>query len=452
VTEYAKSKWGYRHIILATVWMLYIVNFLDRMSVLTFLPYIQKDLHLSVVQTGWLASIFFFGYACAQFIAGTLADRIGPKKTMTIAIWIFTIVTGLTGFVRTFWQFFVLRLGLALGEGQHLAPAMRMVANWFPRDEKARATGFFSTSWTVAYIVTPIFATQLSAIFFHGAWRPIFFLLCIPGSIGIFCLMKFAHDSPKVMQERGKVSKEEYELITSSTQTTITTSVEEKRYSSKLFLTDAPFYLYSLGMFLYMMINWGLNVWLTTFLVRQHGFNIKAMGFIAAMPFVAAIVANIVGGAAADSKFFRGRARFVTVLSFLFVIPTFLMIGHAAKGQTTLLLAGLLLEGFFFNMPYAVVYSFPAMRYPKEVVGRVIGYSNGFAQFGAFISPLISSYLVIERADKSYYFGNVFIFWTILAVAAMVAFALSKEKPVENASEFELKPVAKLQTVTASAR
>ena len=70
VTEYAKSKWGYRHVILVTVWMLYMFNFLDRMSVLTFLPYIQKDLQLSVVQTGWLASIFFFGYACAQFIAG----------------------------------------------------------------------------------------------------------------------------------------------------------------------------------------------------------------------------------------------------------------------------------------------------------------------------------------------------------------------------------------------
>lgn len=439
MTENGSSKWGHRHIILAVVWMLYIVNFLDRMSVLTFLPYIQKDLRLTVVQTGWLASIFFFGYACAQFIAGTLADRIGPKKTMTIAIWIFTIVTGLTGFVRSFWQFFALRLGLALGEGQHLAPAMRMVANWFPRQEKARATGFFSTSWTVAYIITPIFATQLSAIFFHGAWRPIFFLLCIPGTIGIICLWKFADDSPKVMFERGKISKAEYELIDSSTQTSgsvtqTTPSVAEKKYSSRLFLTDVPFYLYSLGMFLYMMINWGLNVWLTTFLVRQHGFNIKAMGFIAAMPFVAAIVANLVGGALADSKLFRGRARFLTSICFLAVIPAFLMIGHAAKGQTSLLLIGLLLEGFFFNMPYAVVYSFPSMRYPKEVVGRVIGYSNGFAQFGAFFSPLVSSYLVIVRPDKSYYFGNVFLFWTGLAVIAIFAFAFSKEKPMENTS------------------
>lgn len=438
-------KWGYRHVILVTVWALYVINFLDRMCVLTFLPYIQKDLHLTVVQSGWLASIFFFGYACAQFISGPLADRIGPRKTMTFAIWVFTVVTGLTGFVRSFWQFFVLRLGLALGEGQHFAPALRMVANWFPREEKARATGFFSTSWTVAYVVSPILATQLAATFFGGAWRPVFFLLSIPGAVGIFCLYKFAHDSPKVMFEKGKVSKEEYELITASVPTG--KSGAEKRYSSKLFLTDAYFYLYSVGMFFYMMINWGLNVWLTTFLVRQHGFSIKTMGFYASMPFVAAYVANLIGGWVADK--FIGKARFLTALCFLAVVPSFLLIGHAAKGQTGLLLLGLGLQGFFFNMPYAVVYSFPALRYPKEVVGRIIGFSNGFAQFGGFLSPVVAGYLVVERVDKSYYFGNVFLFWSILAVGAVLAFGLSKESPIEDVSKYELEEIPQVQTAIA---
>ena len=49
MTEYAKTKWGYRHVILIVIWMLYIINYFDRMSVLTFLPYIQKDLNLTIV-------------------------------------------------------------------------------------------------------------------------------------------------------------------------------------------------------------------------------------------------------------------------------------------------------------------------------------------------------------------------------------------------------------------
>ena len=156
------------------------------------------------------------------------------------------------------------------------------------------ATGFFSTSWTIAYVITPIVATQLAANFFHNAWRPVFFVLCIPGAVGIFCLWKFANDSPKAMLDKGKMSQAEYDLITTSVETGAKET--ESRYSSKVFLTDVSFYLYSGGNFLYMMMNWGLNVWLTTFLVRQHGFNIKVMAFYAAMPFVTAYVANLIGG------------------------------------------------------------------------------------------------------------------------------------------------------------
>ena len=127
-----KKIWGYRWFILFLVWFLYLINYFDRISVLTFLPFIQKDLNLSAVEIGWLGSIFFFGYAFAQFSAGFLADKMGPKKTMNIAIWAFTLVTFVTGFVRSFWQFIFLRLALALGEGHHYVPAVRAIANWFP--------------------------------------------------------------------------------------------------------------------------------------------------------------------------------------------------------------------------------------------------------------------------------------------------------------------------------
>ena len=90
------KKWGYRWTILFVVWLLYIINYFDRISVLVFLPYIQKDLNLTASEVGWLGSIFFFGYAVAQLSSGYLSDKIGPKKTMGIAIWIFTAVTFVT--------------------------------------------------------------------------------------------------------------------------------------------------------------------------------------------------------------------------------------------------------------------------------------------------------------------------------------------------------------------
>ena len=111
----SKRGLGYRHLILLMVWLLYLINYMDRTSVLTFLPYIGKDLHLSAAQLGWLGSIFFAGYALAQVSAGFVADKFGPKKTMNIAIWMFTCVTFLTGLVRSFGQFIALRFFLAIG-------------------------------------------------------------------------------------------------------------------------------------------------------------------------------------------------------------------------------------------------------------------------------------------------------------------------------------------------
>jgi sugar phosphate permease len=427
MAERIKTVWGYRHLILGIIWLLYLINYFDRISVLTFLPYIQKDLALTAVQIGWLGSIFFFGYSLAQFIAGYLADRIGPKNTMNIAIWVFTLITFLTGFVRNFTQFIILRLGLAVGEGQHFAPAIRMIANWFPREEKGRASGFFSTTWAVAPAIVPILVTQLAAAFFGGAWRPVFFVLAAPGLVGVFLLWKFTNDSPKVMYEKGKVKKEEYDMITASVN--VEAGEHGKTYSTKMFLTDLQFWLYVIGLFIMLMIYWGMTTWISTFLVKQHGLDLKTMGFYASLPYIVAFFSMYLGGTMAD-KWFGGKPKVVTMIAFLGCIPALNMIGHVSKGNTAMLLLCLAIGGFFVNLAWGMMYAFPSWRYPKELVGRAVGVSNGIGQFGAFLSPMIAGYLVVTLPDKSYDFSNVFLFWSLLAVVGAIAIGFLKEKSI----------------------
>ena len=92
----------------------------------------------------------------------------------------------------------------------------------------------------------------------------------------------------------------------------------------------------------------------------------------------------------------------------------------------------LVLGGFFVNFPWGVMQAFPSLRYPKEVVGRAMGITNGVGQFGSFVSPLLAGYLVVVMPDDSYDFGNVFLFWSILAfIAAGIACCL-KEKQLVN--------------------
>jgi len=436
MSNVAKKVWGYRWFILFLVWFLYLINYFDRIAVLTFLPFIQKDLGLTAVEIGWLGSIFFFGYAFAQFSAGYLADKMGPKKTMSIAIWAFTLITFLTGFVRTFWQFIFLRVALALGEGHHYVPAVRAIANWFPLSEKGRSYGYFATTWAVAPAIVPIVVTWLAASFFGGAWRPVFFLLAIPGLLGIVLLWKCFSDSPKEMMDKGRLSKEEYELISSS----VGKEAEEhgKTYSTGIFLKDPQYYLFTITFFIMLMIYWGMTTWISTFLVKMHGLNIKTMGFYAAMPYIVAFFSMWLGGQIAD-KLFKGKMKVVTFIAFLGCIPALYFLGQVPKGvenQMTLLL-WLAVGGFFVNFSWGVMQAFPSVRYPKEVIGRAMGLTNGLGQFGAFISPMIAGYLVITMPDKSYDFANVFIFWSILALVAAVAALMLKEEPVDH-SKYEI--------------
>ena len=429
-----KRVWGYRWTILFVLWLLYIINYFDRISVLVFLPYIQKDLNLTPVEIGWVGSIFFLGYAVAQVSSGILADKIGPKKTMSVAIWVFTGVTFITGFVRNFWQFIILRLGLALGEGHHYVPAVRTIANWFPRHEKGRANGYFTTAWAFGPALIPIIVTWMSADVFSGAWRPVFFVLAVPGIIGVFFLNKYIADTAGEIFKKGRMSQKEYDLITSSVGEEA--DVHGKAYSTKIFTTDVQYYMYSLLFFVLLMIYWGMTTWISTFLVRQHGMDIKTMGFYAAVPYIVAGFAMWFGGQCAD-KLFHGRMKVVTIIGFLGCVPALYFIGHVPKGDTSLLLLGLSLGGFFINFPWGAMQAYPSMRYPKEVVGRAMGITNGVGQFGSFISPVIAGYLVISLPDKSYDFGNAFLFWSVLALFAAVAAFFLKETPIDH-SKFEI--------------
>ncbi|WP_207712586.1 MFS transporter [Desulfofundulus sp. TPOSR] len=427
--ETAKNVLGkvsrYRWIVLIVIWLVYIINYFDRIAVLTFLPLIRSDLGLTAAQAGLGASLFFFAYAIAQFTGGWLADRIGPKKVMYIAITTFTAVTFVTGFIRNFTHFILVRLGLGFFEGHHFSPSHKAIANWFPKEEKGRAAGFFSTSWAVGPAVVPIIITWLAAV--YGSWRPVFFWLAVPGIIGILLLWYFVADKPEEMVRRGRMTQAEADYIEAGVVS------ESAKGSSKGGLTvvarDVYFWMYCIVLFMNLAIYWGSTTWISSFLYEQHGFSLKTMGALVSLPYAVAFVAMILGGWLTDNVF-KNKTRPVLLISYLVSIPVLLYIGMIPKGNVSMIVAMLALMGFFVNLSFGAVYAYPQIRYPREVVGSAVGISNGFGQFGSFVAPLIAGYLVVEKAGGGASYTNVFIFFSAMAVIAAVLTLFLSEKPL----------------------
>ena len=437
--------WGYRYWILAIVWGLYLVNYLDRIAVLTCLPYIQKDLNLTVQEVGWLGSIFFLFYACAQPIAGFIADKIGAKRTMAVAIIVFTFFTFITGFVRSFGQFIALRAGLALGEGQHYVPALKMISNWFPNKEKGIATSLFATTWLLAPAICPLLVSFMLVTFFEGSWRPVFFFLCVPGLLGVLILLKYSSDMPDTMLAKGYLTKEEHQYIESSMGDAA--SYENTKYNLGVFLKDFRFYFICLLWFLQQAMFWGMTNWISMFLVRQHNFSITQMGIYASLPYVFAVVASIVGGYLLDNVF-RQQIRGLCISAYIGCTVIMLLLGRLEAGNNGVLMLLLILSGICINIVWPCLQSYPLRRYPRQVIGRVMGIVNGIAYLGAFLSPVIAGYLVNVLPSGKYDFANVFIFWSILAVFCGLAVLFLKEAP-RDPKPYEIKVIGQ-QPVSGS--
>ncbi len=420
----AQKSFGYRHVVLLMLWLIYIINYFDRISVLTFLPFIREDLSLTHQQVGFAASIFFFAYALAQVSAGYLADKIGSKKVMGIAVAVFTGVTFLTGLVQNFTQFLLLRLGLGLGEGHHFSPANRTIADWFPKSEKGRATAFFSSTWAVAPAIIPIIITNIAAAT-GGDWRFCFFLLAIPGVLSIWLLVRFVSDKPEHMLAKGRLSREEYEYIKAGL-------VEEDPSGSapkvgvKVVLRDVYLWIYTVQLFMLLAVYWGSTTWITSFLYEQHGFDLKTMGLMASLPYIVAFFSTMLGGWLLDKVFHKTKP--VSLISFLVSIPILYYIGQIEKGDTTTLIIMLMLNGFFVNLVWGVIYAYPQLRYPKHVVGTAVGFSNGVGQLGAFLSPLIAGYLIYTTDSGQVSYDYVFIMFAVCCAIAALAAALLDEK------------------------
>lgn len=416
-----KKAWGYRYVILVAVWLLYVINYFDRTSVLIFLPMIRDDLGLTPAEAGFGASIFFFAYAFAQISGGWLADRIGAKKVMGIAIVVFSGVTFLTGLVRSYTQFIWIRLLLGLGEGHHFAPAHRTIADWFPKKEKGTATSFFSTAWAFGPAIIPMIITALAAAF--GSWRPVFYVLAVPGLLGMFILWYFVSNKPEEILKKGRMSQEEFDYIQDGLVTDKT--IEGKKGGMSIVARDKNFWIYCVVLFCNLAIYWGSTTWISSFLYDQHHFSLKTMGALVSLPYGVAIIAMLLGGRLTD-KIFKNKTKPVLLISYIVSIPVLFYIGMVPTGNQPIIITMLVLLGFFVNLSFGAVYAYPQIRYPKDIVGSAVGLSNGFGQLGSFVSPLVAGFLVVKTAS-GYSYTGAFVFFAALSVLASIGTLFLKE-------------------------
>jgi ACS family hexuronate transporter-like MFS transporter len=412
------GRW--RWVICALLFFATTINYIDRQVLGILAPDLQREIGWSELDYGRIVIAFQVSYAVMMLVWGGILDRIGTKMGLAIAVAWWSLAGMGTAFARTAMGFGFARFLLGVGEAANFPASIKTVAEWFPKSERAFATGIFNSGTNIGAIVAPIVVPLLAATW---GWRSAFIVTGAIGFVWLAAWWAFYHS----VQDHPHLQPGERAFIKDGAEEAVT---------SKVALTEVLGYrqlwAFALGKMLTDPVWWFYLFWLPKFLASEH--NIRGTALIPYLTtvYIIADIGSIFGGYLSSALIKRGwsvnRARKTAMGIFAATIPVVIIASQTKSAWTAVLLIGLATachQGWSAN-----IFTLASDMFPRRAVGTVVGF-GGFA--GGVGGILIAEFAgrVLNR-DPSYYLPMFIVGGTIYLVALAVVHMLApKLEPVQ---------------------
>ena len=301
----------------------YVFNFLDRQLIAILKIPIKAELHLTDTQLGLMGGIAFASvYSTLAIPLARLADRSGRVRVVAAAVAVWSLFTALSGLGQNFWQLFLLRMGVGVGEAGGVAPSYALIADGVPPERRARALAIFSLGIPIGSALGLFFGAWLAASL---DWRYAFAIIGLAGLPIAWAIRRF------VVEERPSA--------------TTATSVGLRSVAARL-AAKPSFWLLSFGAASASICGYGLGYWLPTYFVADLDLSLTRMGvYFGSIVLVGGMIGIWLGGLAADRLRGRnpGADAAIPAIAFLLTAPLY----YAAMSTRSLTLAWPL-----FALPY----------------------------------------------------------------------------------------------------
>ena len=296
--------------VLLILLLAYIFNFVDRQIVGILAVPIKADLGLSDTQLGLM-----IGLAFALFYTGLgipiawLADRRSRVKIIAISLGLWSVFTALCGLAQNFWQIFLARMGVGVGEAGGVAPSYSLIADYFPPERRARALAFFSFGIPIGSALGLFVGGWIADAV---NWRAAFVVVGLAGLL-LVPLVWFGIREP----ERGGFDRPAG---------THSEPAPPLLQVAALLARKPSFWLLSIGAASGSIMGYGLFAWLPSVLVRSFGFDlVGASIFYGSIVLIGGLAGTWLGGAIGDrvGAGNRGAYALVPAVSFIIAVPLF---------------------------------------------------------------------------------------------------------------------------------
>jgi MFS family permease len=283
---------------LTLIFLICLLNYMDRGTLSVANPLIRKELGLSISQMGVLLSAFLWPYAFTLLIAGGLVDRWRPRRMLTTAMIVWSIAQGIAGFIVSYGQFLAARALLGIGEAPMFPTAARVVKDWYHEGDQALGVGIWNGAPALGTALAPPLLTPIMLVF---GWRWMFVLMGVVGLVfaGIWFAVYRDFDARTL-------DHADRHYLYGGQEAPITHAVRARAWG-RLFRFRTTWGLI-LGFVGNVYIGWLFIAWLPGYLEIQRHMSIPKTGFVASVPFLFGLVGSVLFGWLADRLTKRGRA------------------------------------------------------------------------------------------------------------------------------------------------
>lgn len=401
--------------------IMYTISYIDRTNIALALdPKIStmmRDLAMDDAMKSTVAGIFFWGYLALQIPAGHLANRWSAKKVIAILLVFWGVCAMGCGLTRTYSQLVVMRVLLGVAESGVFPATLVLLANWFPRRERARANAF----WNLCQPLAVAGSAPITGLLIGGwGWKT---MLILEGALPFIWLpiwLYFISDQPR---KAHWISKEEKDHLESALEKEAAELNKGKKTSVwQAFVQPAVFVMIPIY-FLQNCAAYGCNTFLTEGTRSAgHEFTAFQTGVLFAIPYAVAVLVMVITSWHSDKTHERrGHIAAVYTMSGLSLIASVLLKENSFWLSYFFLC--LAIPGPFAGL--APFWAIPAETIPKNVLGAVMGLVNAFGNIGGFFGNKIVGFLKIQTHGITIPFT---VLGSALIVAAALCFLLPKSK------------------------
>ena len=367
--------------ILPLLMLAWLFAYIDRVNIGFAKLQMAQDLGFSDAVYGFGAGIFFLGYFVFEVPSNLLLHRVGARRWIARIMVTWAIVSALTIFVRTDWQFYLMRFLLGLAEAGFIPGAVYYLSNWYPSFRRGRVFGIFylalAGSGLVGGPLAGLILQTMSGALGMAGWKWLLLLEAAPSLIiGILILLYL----PDRVEDARWLSRNEQRMVVEALQAENRTKDPTPLAA---LLSNPVIWLLTLIYFLLNYAAYGLSFWLPT-LIKDLGVEGSlAIGLISALPSICSMICMVLFGYSADRQ---GERRWHLTVMFLIGAAGF-AISVAAGGNLPVAMAGLCMAAICTQAFPSLFWAVPTAMMTGVSAAAGIAMINSIGNLSGFFGP-----------------------------------------------------------------